>query len=134
MVADENTRFRGVKPGRAAHLELHARDPENVAEEGALQPVAFARINDNSEKQHEDAEDCKMNSAEHPQNRRSDCQVSVLHTIASRAAGRISTDWHSRRMISPSIITFVGPSSARSMRRADARVARESWMCVPVKR
>ena len=47
---------RAGQTRRAAHLELHARESQNIAEESALRPVAFARINDNSEKQHEDVQ------------------------------------------------------------------------------
>ena len=47
VIADEDAGARGVKTGRAVHFEARAGEAQNVAEEKALRPVVFARIDEN---------------------------------------------------------------------------------------
>src|SRR6202040_3772116 len=133
MVADENARFAGIEARCADNFKFGAGQAKNIAEENALRPVVLARIDEDAKKNQKRADDRKVNSADRPQKRRSNRKIRISHTIASSADGRISSERHSKHIISPSIITFTGRSICSSMLSADDREARGSFICVPVK-
>src|SRR5580704_729775 len=133
MIADEYAGARAIEAGRVADLEAHARKAKNIAEENALRPIVFTRVNKNAESDEQRANDGEMNSADDPKNCRANREPRALHTITSSAAGSISSERQCSRRISPSTITFTGAGRSRSMRRAAAREARRCSMCVPVK-
>src|ERR1700677_722212 len=114
------------------NLELRADQTQDIAEEKTLRPIIFSWIDEGSEDDQEYSYDREMNSADSPQNKRSDRQECFSHTIASNAPGRISSERHSRFKISPSTIKFTGPSNRNSTRLAPAREASGCSMCLPV--
>src|ERR1700735_257931 len=105
------------------NFKPYSGEPENISEEKALGPVIFSRIYKTREKNQKCADQSKVNPADGPQNKRANSEVGLPHTIASNAPGRISIERHSRRRISPSIITLTGSSRRKSMCLAALRKA-----------
>ena len=123
VVADENAGASSVESRGATHFEARACETENIAEKCALRPIVLAWIDDSAEQNENCAHHREMNPLTAHRMAERTLQIGLLHTITSSAAGRISRDWHSRRMLSPSTITFTGPASSKSMRFVAAREA-----------
>jgi len=66
VIGDENTRARGIEAGRAMNLEPHADQAQNIAEEKALRPIIFSRIDECREENQKDAYHREVNSTDGP--------------------------------------------------------------------
>src|ERR1700723_3545218 len=122
MIADEKTGPVWVESRCTVNFKAGSGETKNIAKKDPLRQVVLSRIHEYRQKNQKNTDYCKMYPADRPENRRTHRQIRLPHTITSNAEGRLS----------PSTITFTGPSSSNSTRFAPARAASGWLICVPV--
>jgi hypothetical protein len=66
VVGYEDACALGVKARRPVNFQARACEAKNVAEEEALGPVVFSRVDEGRKNDEEEADHCEMNSADRP--------------------------------------------------------------------
>src|SRR6267154_1786449 len=131
MVDHEKRSARSIEAGRPPDLDPHAGKKRDAPAKGALQPIMFAGIQENAEKDEHRHNGEEMQAAEDPQNRTTNYQPGALHIYTSTAAGTTSIARHSTVTTSPSTITSTGAASLNSTWRTARREASGCLMCEP---
>ncbi len=79
MIRHEESSSVGVEAGGAADFDLRAGKKCDAAAETALQPVMFAGIQENAEKNEQRNNEKEMQAADDPKNRAAEHQPCTLH-------------------------------------------------------